>query len=101
MARFIEMNRVKRESRGYNESYAYTREIVDGAYNIDNIALIGPDGFIIRLAKVCQEQFPTKGKVFLEAMETDVVISFEIPLDAAEKTALDTLVANYKNGILP
>ena len=80
--------------------YQYTRALVSGGWNINNSALTDSQG-TIPLARVVSEQFPSNGNVGLVANGTNVTISIAIALSGAEETTLDSIVANYKNGILP
>jgi len=75
--------------------YSYSREIVDGVYNIDNQYKVDSEGNIIRLATIIKDNLPNKNfKVCCHASVCKVV--FENPLSSEEISLLDTLVYNYK-----
>lgn len=77
-------------------NYNYTRELVDGVYNIDNPRDVDADGEPVRLACRVKEALPNK-TFNMKIDGTDVVICFEAELTTEEKNTLDTTVANHKS----
>lgn len=80
--------------------YHYTREIVNGFFNIDNILMVDSNGKQIHLAQVIQEAFPTK-KFIVRCLGHACTITFEEELTSQEKTQLDIVVEDYKNYVPP
>ncbi len=77
--------------------YLYTREIVSGAYNIENpLRLSGEDQ--IHVAKEVSDALP--GKTFKMICEgTEVKFNFDQTLDAGEQTILSNIVTAHKDNI--
>ena len=76
--------------------YIYTRDIIDGAYNIHNHARIDGEGEQINLAKEAEDAL--SGENFnLICDGTEAKFVFENTLDAGQITTLDAVVAAHKN----
>jgi hypothetical protein len=75
--------------------YNYSRELVNGAYNIDNPLRVDLEGNQIYLAKEIQAQIPSI--IGLKCHNSNCEIDFSEELTTEEKALLDTLVSNHKN----
>jgi hypothetical protein len=79
--------------------YYYTREIVDGNYNIDNPNRVDGEGNKVLLADDVETLFPTY-QFRIYCGEGNVTIAFlGNELTNGEKIDLDTCVYNHKNNL--
>lgn len=81
--------------------YQYEREVVDSAWNVNNRNVVDEENRTISLAKVISTQWPEKGIICVDANGPNMVVKNDIGWEGSEKDELDTLVANYKNGVIP
>jgi hypothetical protein len=76
--------------------YLYTRELVNGAYDIDNPLRVDGEGFQIHLATEIVAALP--GKVFKEYCNgTECKLVFVDTLTSGEETTLTNTVTTHKN----
>lgn len=77
-------------------TYIYTREIVNGFFDIDNPLKVDENGNQIFLAMDVDAKFP--GKVSsVKSAGYDCCVNFEEELTPEEKAELDQVVADHKN----
>lgn len=76
--------------------YTYSREIVNGYWNIDNKERVDGEGNQIYLAKEVEQNIPNEEfKMF--ANEDICFFDFVNELTNEQKDVLDTTVSNHKN----
>ena len=75
--------------------YDYTREVVDGAYNIDNPKTADGEGLMLHCAKYIETALPGKQFV-LRCIGPDVKVVFEEELSAPDQATLATAISDYK-----
>lgn len=76
--------------------YNYTRDLVNGKFNIENELRVDGEGNHIYLFHEIKAIIPDN-KFTIECNNTNVTISFEQELTSEQQTLLDTVVANHKN----
>ena len=76
--------------------YEYTRELVNGVWNINNPERKDTEGNQIYLANEVAEAIPNK-KFRLNCEGEVATFIFETELTTEEKTTLDTTVQNHKD----
>ena len=75
--------------------YIYTREIVEGAYNIDNPKTADEEGFLVHLSDYVAPSMG--GKAFLLVCAgAQAKFIFMVELSAEEESTLSDLVVSYK-----
>lgn len=80
------------------QTYTFTRELVDGSYNIDNPLRVDGEGNQIYLAKEIETALP--GKSFkLKCNATQVEVIFTEVLSAEEIDDLTAVINNHKNNV--
>lgn len=78
--------------------YTYSRELVDGDYNINNPARLDEFGNQIRITSEIEAALP--GLFFkVKCSGENVTISFNDPLTEEQHDLLDTVVSNHKNNL--
>lgn len=78
------------------QTYTYSRALVDGGYNVNNINNTDGEGDVIPLC--CDIYDSSLGKrCNIKCYEETVEITFEDPLDPTEQSNLDGVVSTYKN----
>lgn len=76
--------------------YIYTRDIVDGVYNIDNRHTAIVDDLVVPISKSIELILPGKKFIcFCSASECKFI--FEVELSPSEQSDLTTAVNNYKS----
>jgi hypothetical protein len=78
--------------------YTYTREIIDGNWNVDNPNRKDLDGNQIYLIDEVQGVFPHIS-IKSYVRKEEVLFIFEAELSLEQKASLDTCVYNHKNNI--
>jgi hypothetical protein len=81
-------------------TYNYTRELVNGSYNINNPLRLDGEQNQIWLYQEIADAIPTKAFTIKCNCDNDPVkveISFETELTTEEEAALATVVSNHKN----
>jgi len=78
-------------------TYQYTRDLINGGYNINNPLRVDGEGNPIRLSQEIKEvpEFVHKFNVKMNGEACDIVFAFD--LSAPQKIQLDTIVSNHKN----
>ena len=79
--------------------YNYTRDLVNGAYDINNIARVDAEGKQISLSSEISAVPAFAHKFNIICNGTGCDIDFNFTLSAPEKTQLDTIVSNHKNNL--
>lgn len=74
--------------------YNYSREIVDGCFDINNQYDIDGESNVIPLCDTIKTALSKDCNI--KCAGTAVVISFETELSAGEQTTLDTTISTYK-----
>lgn len=76
-------------------TYSFTREIVNGSYNVDNPLDVDANGQAVSLSKRIEAALP--GKTFSVMMSgTDVTVTFSQALSGGEQTTLTSTVSTHK-----
>lgn len=76
--------------------YIFSRVLVGGAYNINNLARVDGEGNQIYLSKEVEAALPNKQfKMFCAASE--VKFCFEVELTAGEQTTLQQTIDDHEN----
>lgn len=77
--------------------YNYTRELVDGRYNINNKFHVDGSGNTIPLSKDIMDEVTLPSDVTLSMSGSNCTITFGGILTDPQKTTLDTVVTTHKN----
>jgi hypothetical protein len=78
--------------------YLYTRELIDGCWNVENIDRKDEEGNHIFLGQEIQIALP--GKMFNFILDgAEIKFVFEEELSEAEQSILGTVVYNHKNNL--
>jgi len=75
----------------------YSRELVGGSYNINNILKVDGEGTQIDLYKDINADEDFSHKFNIECNMGDCRITFNFDLSAPQLSKLDTIVNNHKN----
>ena len=79
-------------------TYKYTRGLVNGQYNINNVLRVDVGTEQIFLAKEIETALP--GKIFrVKCSSEEANIIFDETLTAPEIATLDTIIGNHKNNL--
>lgn len=78
--------------------YNFTRDLVNGMYNINNIERVDGEGNQIYLFHEIQSAI-SNNKFNIICVGENVTISFESELSSGEQSTLNTVVSNHKNNI--
>ncbi len=77
--------------------YIYSRELVNGHYNINNAYHIDGDGNIIPLSQDIIDEATLPSDVDISMVAATCTVTFGETLTAPQKTTLDTVVVTHKS----
>lgn len=77
--------------------YVYTRDLVNGSYDINNVARVDGEGNQIYLYKEIQAEGTLPNEFDIHCQTVVCTISFEETLTGEQQTTLDSIVAAHKN----
>lgn len=77
--------------------YIYTRNLVDGSYDINNIADVDGGGNQVFLFKAIQVEGTLPTEFTINCNESNCTITFSITLSGPQQTALNSTVATQQS----